>query len=247
MTIPKGYILHSGNAIYKIGKIPRQSGCVIQGIILFTHCSLFVVFSIIMFYSYNGHVPQVHPTAYIHPQAVVTGQVTIGPYCYIGPGAALRADWGAIVLHYGCNVQENCTIHMFPGITVILEQNAHIGHGAVIHGAHIGANCLVGMNAVIMDRVVLGAESIVGALTFIKEGHQIPPRSLVVGNPGRIVKEVTPEMISWKTQGTRLYQALPAQLQQEAPCQPVMLQTTTVPPPVPPQEYLNWSHQRHEH
>ncbi len=162
-----------------------------------------------MFYEFNGHKPVVHPSAFVHPQAVVTGDVTIGKDCYIGPGAALRGDWGAIVLKDGCNVQENCTIHMFPGVKVVLEEGAHIGHGAIIHGAHIGENCLVGMNAVVMDNVELGAESIVGALTFIKEGEKIPPRSLVVGNPGKVVKTVSERMIEWKTEGTRLYQALP--------------------------------------
>jgi phenylacetic acid degradation protein len=138
-----------------------------------------------MFYSYKGFIPVVHPSSFVHPQATVTGNVIIGKDCYIGPGAALRGDWGGIVLEDGCNVQENCTIHMFPGVTVFLRAGAHIGHGSIIHGAEIGRNCLVGMNAVIMDRVVLGDESIVGALTFIKEGEIIPNRSLVVGNPGK--------------------------------------------------------------
>lgn len=162
-----------------------------------------------MFYAFNGNKPVVHPSAFVHPQATVTGAVTIGKNCYIGPGAALRGDWGEIILKDGCNVQENCTIHMFPGITVVLEAGAHIGHGAIIHGAHIGKNCLVGMNAVVMDQVELGDESIVGALTFIKEGEKIPARSIVVGNPGKIVKQVSDEMIEWKTAGTSLYQALP--------------------------------------
>jgi phenylacetic acid degradation protein/carnitine operon protein CaiE len=138
--------------------------------------------------------------------------VIIGKNCYIGPGAALRGDWGKIILEDGCNVQENCTIHMFPGITVLLKEGAHIGHGAVIHGAVIGKNCLVGMNSVIMDNVDLGDECIVGALTLIKEGEKIPGRSVVVGNPSRIVKQVTDEMLAWKTEGTKLYQGLPAQM-----------------------------------
>ncbi|HSK13495.1 MAG TPA: transferase hexapeptide repeat family protein [Phnomibacter sp.] len=165
-----------------------------------------------MFYQFKGFIPVVHPSSFVHPQAAVTGNVIIGKDCYIGPGAALRGDWGGIVLEDGCNVQENCTIHMFPGVTVHLRAGAHIGHGAIVHGAEIGRNCLVGMNAVIMDRVVLGDESIVGALTLIKEGEQIPARSLVVGNPGRIVREVSDEMIAWKTKGTALYQALPAEM-----------------------------------
>lgn len=165
-----------------------------------------------MIYKFNDYIPVVHESAYVHPQAAVTGNVVIGRDVYIAPGAAIRGDWGKIVIKDGCNVQENCTIHMFPGVTVVLEESAHIGHGAVIHGAHIGRNCLVGMNAVVMDRVELGEECIVGALTFIREGSEIPPRKLVVGNPGKIVKDVTDEMIQWKSEGTSLYQQLPGQL-----------------------------------
>lgn len=163
-----------------------------------------------MIYEFNGIQPVVHESTFIHPQAVVTGNVIIGKDCYIGPGAALRGDWGQIIIEDGCNVQENCIIHMFPGITVLLKEGAHIGHGAIIHGATIGKNCLVGMNAVIMDNVELGDESIVGALTFIKEEEILPARSLVVGNPGKIIRQVTDEMLAWKTEGTRLYQQLPA-------------------------------------
>ena len=162
-----------------------------------------------MFYEFNGYKPVVHKSSFVHPQAAVTGNVIIGKDCYIGPGAALRGDWGQIIIEDGCNIQENCTIHMFPGVTVLLKEGSHIGHGAIIHGATIGKNCLVGMNAVIMDNVQLGDESIVGALTFIKEGETIPDRSLVVGNPGKIIKQVSDEMLSWKTEGTKLYQQLP--------------------------------------
>src|SRR6201989_617693 len=159
-----------------------------------------------MFYSFKGFIPVVHSSSFVHPQAAVTGNVVIGKDVYIGPGCALRGDWGGIVIEDGCNVQENCTIHMFPGVTVLLKQGAHIGHGAVVHGATIGRNCLVGMNSVIMDEVDLGDECIVGALTFIKTGEKIPARSLVAGNPGKIIKQVSDEMIAWKTDGTRLYQ-----------------------------------------
>lgn len=161
-----------------------------------------------MFYSYKGISPVVHDTAFVHPQAVVTGNVIIGKDVYIGPGAAIRGDFGKIIIGDGCNVQENCTIHMFPGITVVLQENAHIGHGAIIHGAQIGRNCLVGMNAVIMDDVILGDECIVGALTFIKAKEVIPARSLVAGNPAKILREVSDEMIAWKTEGTLIYQQL---------------------------------------
>lgn len=167
-----------------------------------------------MFYEYKGHRPVVHPTAFVHPQAVVTGQVTIGKDVYIGPFAALRGDFGRIIIEDGCNVQENCTIHMFPGVTVILHAGAHIGHGAIIHGATIGRNCLVGMNAVVMDRVHVGDESIVGALAFVAADTVVPPRSVIVGNPAKVVKQVSDEMIAWKTEGTRLYQQLPEDCRQ---------------------------------
>lgn len=163
-------------------------------------------------YEFDGYKPVVDETAFVHPQAAVTGNVIIGKDVYIAPGAALRGDWGKIIIKDGCNVQENCTIHMFPGVTVVLEESAHIGHGAIIHGAHIGHNCLVGMNAVVMDRVELGDECIVGALAFVKEGTEIPERKLLVGNPAKIVKDVSDEMIKWKTEGTKLYQQLPQHL-----------------------------------
>ena len=162
-----------------------------------------------MFYSFKGFVPVVHPTAYVHPQAAVTGNVIIGKDVYIGPGAALRGDWGGIVVEDGCNVQENCTVHMFPGVTVTLKESAHIGHGAIIHGATIGRNVLVGMNAVVMDNVVIGDESIVGALCFVPAKTIIPSRKIVVGNPAKIVKDVSDKMLEWKTKGTALYQQLP--------------------------------------
>ena len=164
-----------------------------------------------MFFEFKGFIPIVDKSSFIHPQATVTGNVIIGKDVYIGPGAAIRGDWGGIVINDGCNVQENCTIHMFPGTTVILEESAHIGHGAIIHGAHIGKNVLVGMNSVIMDDVVIGSESIIGALTFIKANEKIPSRSLVAGNPAKIIKEVTDEMLDWKTKGTKLYQLLPGE------------------------------------
>jgi carbonic anhydrase/acetyltransferase-like protein (isoleucine patch superfamily) len=165
-------------------------------------------------FSFKGFTPLVHPSAFVHPNATVTGNVTIGKDVYIGPGAAIRGDWGRIEIGDGCNVQENCTIHMFPGKTVVLEPSAHVGHGAVIHGAHLGENCLIGMNAVIMDDVKIGKESIVGALSFVAAGQDIPARSLVVGNPAKIIKQVSDEMIAWKTKGTALYQSLPEECRQ---------------------------------
>jgi phenylacetic acid degradation protein len=161
------------------------------------------------FYEFNGFKPVVHESSFIHPLAAVTGNVIIGANVYVGPGAAIRGDWGEIIIGDGCNVQENCTIHMFPGTTVLLKEGAHIGHGAIIHGGTIGKNCLVGMNSVVMDDVEMGDECIVGALCFVPAKMEIPKRSLLVGNPAKIVKQVSDEMVDWKTKGTQLYQQLP--------------------------------------
>ena len=175
-----------------------------------------------MFYEFKGFIPIVDESSFVHPLAAVTGNVIIGKNCYIGPGAALRGDWGGIVIEDSCNVQENCIIHMFPGIIVLLKEFAHIGHGAIIHGATIGKNCLIGMNSVIMDNVELGDESIVGALSFIKAGEKIAARSLVVGNPAKIINQVSDEMISWKMKGTYLYEQLPKEMFDEwKSCEPL--------------------------
>jgi phenylacetic acid degradation protein len=160
-------------------------------------------------YKFNGFTPVIKESSFIHPKASVTGNVIIGENVYVGPGAAIRGDWGQIIIEDGCNVQENCTIHMFPGKTTHLKKNAHIGHGAIIHGGIIGENCLIGMNAVVMDDVEIPAECIVGALCFVPSKMEIPKRSLLVGNPAKIIKEVSDEMINWKTKGTELYQTLP--------------------------------------
>ena len=175
-----------------------------------------------MIYEFNGYIPVVHPSSFIHPHATVTGNVIIGKNVYVGPGAALRGDWGEIIIEDGCNVQENCTIHMFPGVTVLLKEGSHIGHGAIIHGATIGRNVLVGMNAVVMDHVVIGNNSIIGALCFVPEGMLIPERSIAVGNPAKIIKEINDEMLAWKTKGTELYQQLPAEMHNTLkPCEPL--------------------------
>lgn len=162
-----------------------------------------------MIYTFKGFTPIVHPSAYVHPQAIVTGNVQIGKDVFIGAGASIRGDFGSIEIKAGSNVQENCIIHMFPAVNVVLEEMAHIGHGAVIHGAHIGKNVLVGMNSVVMDDVVIEEESIIGALSFLKANTRIPKRSLVVGNPAKIIKTVSDDMLNWKTKGTLLYQTLP--------------------------------------
>jgi carbonic anhydrase/acetyltransferase-like protein (isoleucine patch superfamily) len=164
-----------------------------------------------LIYEFNCIKPIIHESAFINPQAAIIGNVIIGKDVYVGPGAAIRGDWGKIIIEDGCNVQENCTVHMFPGVTVHLKRGAHIGHGAIIHGAVIGKNCLVGMNAVLLDEVELGDECIVGALTFVKQGEKFSARSLIAGNPAKIIKQVSDEMIHWKTEGTKLYQQLPQQ------------------------------------
>ena len=162
-----------------------------------------------MIYSFKGYIPVIHKSSFVHPLAAVTGNVIIGKNCYIGPGAAIRGDWGQIILEDGVNVQENCTVHMFPGKSITLKESAHIGHGAIIHGANLGKNCLIGMNTVIMDDAEIGDESIIGAMSFVRAGTIIPKRSLVMGNPAKVVKEVSDEMIAWKSKGTELYQQLP--------------------------------------
>ena len=175
-----------------------------------------------MIYEFQGYKPVIAPSAYIHPQANVTGNVIIGKDVYIGPGAVIRGDWGQIIIEDGCNVQENCVVHMFPGATTYLRKGAHIGHGAIIHGGDIGENCLVGMNAVVMDQVVIGKECIIGALCFVPTKKEFPDRKVIVGNPAKIVKDVSDEMIKWKTAGTALYQKLPQDCRDSLkPCEPL--------------------------
>ena len=164
--------------------------------------------------SFKGMIPVIHPSSYIHPTAVILGHVTIGKDCYIGPGAVLRGDWGKVIVGDGCNVQENCILHMFPGKSVVLKDGAHVGHGAVIHGAELGEQVLVGMNSVIMDDVVLGDGSFVGALSLVPANKVFEPRSLIVGNPARRIKEVSDEMYNHKVEGTELYRQLPSEMKE---------------------------------
>lgn len=164
-----------------------------------------------MIQSFKGMVPVIDPRAFVHPNAVVIGHVTIGPDCFIGAGAVLRGDWGKIVLETACNVQENVVVHMFPGTTVHLAEGAHVGHGAIIHGASLGSQCLIGMNAVVMDDVQVGAGCIVGALSFLKTGSRWSPRKIIAGNPAKEIGEVTDEMFAHKVEGTALYQQLPGE------------------------------------
>jgi len=162
-----------------------------------------------MIFEFKGNKPVIDPSSFIHPQANVTGDVVIGKNVYIGPGATIRADFGKVIIKDGANVQENCTIHMFPGVTVTINKGAHLGHGCIVHGATIGYNSMIGMNAVILDDAIIGDECIVGALTLVNSEMVVPNRKIVVGNPGKIIKDVSDEMIAWKTEGTKIYQSLP--------------------------------------
>ena len=196
-------------------------------------------------FEFEGIRPVVHESSFVHPNATVTGNVIIGRDVYVGPGAAIRGDFGAVIVEDGCNVQESCTVHMFPGVTVVLEEGAHVGHGAVIHGARIGRNALVGMNAVVMDGAVVGAGCIVGALTFVPAEMVIPERKVVVGNPARVVKDVSDEMLAWKTEGTAIYQALPGRLHRSLrPCEP--LREAEPGRPMQGGDYETWARRRAE-
>lgn len=172
-------------------------------------------------YAWDGIVPVIDPAAFVHPEAVVIGDVIIGAACYVGPGAVLRGDFGRIVMERGSNLQETCVVHAFPGKDVVIEQSGHIGHGAVLHGCRIGRNAMVGMNAVVMDEAVVGEDSVVAAMAFVKAGAVIPPRSLAVGSPARVLRELSDEEIAWKSQGTAIYQRLalegPARLRPAEP------------------------------
>jgi phenylacetic acid degradation protein len=159
-------------------------------------------------YEINGVRPVVHPSAYVHPTAVLVGDVIVGPRCYVGPLASLRGDFGRLVLEEGANVQDTCVMHGFPEDDTVVEVDGHIGHGAVLHGCRVGRNAMVGMNAVVMDKAVVGAESIVGAAAFVKAGMVIPPRSLVLGAPAKVVRAVTDEEVKWKSFGTKQYHDL---------------------------------------
>lgn len=159
-------------------------------------------------YAYDGLVPVIDPAAFVHPAAVVIGDVHIGPACYVGPGAVLRGDFGRIVLETGSNVQETCVVHSFPDRDVVIAEAGHIGHGAVLHGCRIGRNVLVGMNAVVMDEVEIGENTIIAALAFVKAGTRIPANVLAVGSPAKVVRSLTEDEIAWKRQGTAIYQRL---------------------------------------
>jgi phenylacetic acid degradation protein len=159
-------------------------------------------------YAIEGVVPVVDPSAYVHPSAVLIGDVIVGPGCYVGPCASLRGDFGRIVLEHGANVQDTCVVHGFPRHDTVVEANGHVGHGAVLHSCVVGRDALVGMNAVIMDEAEVGAAAIVAACAFVPAGMKIPPRSLAAGVPAKVRRELTAQEIAWKRDGTLTYQNL---------------------------------------
>lgn len=159
-------------------------------------------------YAINDVVPVIEQGAFVHPLAVVIGDVLISTGCYVGPGACLRGDFGRIVLLAGANVQDTCVLHGFPGKNTVVEENGHIGHGAVLHGCVVQRNAMIGMNAVVMDEAVIGEGAIVAACAFVPAGMHIPARSLAVGTPAKVKRELTPDELASKLKGTLLYQEL---------------------------------------
>lgn len=173
-------------------------------------------------YEIDGIVPVIDPAAYVHPDAILIGDVIVGPDCYVGPAASLRGDFGRLILEKGANLQDTCVMHGFPNTDTIVEEDGHIGHGAVLHGCRVGRNAMVGMNAVIMDNAVIGESCIVAAMAFVKAGSQIPSKSLVAGLPGKIIRQLSEDEIQWKREGTRCYQSLALRCQQSLkPAEPL--------------------------
>jgi len=173
-------------------------------------------------YSIDGLTPVVADSAYVHPSAVLIGDVIVGPDCYIGPHASLRGDMGRIIMEEGSNLQDGCCMHSFPGQDAIVEANGHVGHGAVLHGCRVGRNAMVGMNSVVMEGAVIGESSIVAAMSFVKANQIIPPYSLVMGTPAKVIRELTEQELAWKAEGTEIYQQLAKRcLQTMMPCEPL--------------------------
>ncbi len=159
-------------------------------------------------YEFEGLTPVVHPSAYVHPTAVLIGDVIVGPGVYIAPLASLRGDFGRLILEQGANLQDSCVMHGYCDMDTVVEADGHIGHGAILHGCVIKRNALVGMNAVVMDAAVIGEDSIVAAGSFVKAGFEGQPRQLLVGSPARAIRQVSDQDLHWKGLNTREYQAL---------------------------------------
>jgi phenylacetic acid degradation protein len=159
-------------------------------------------------YSIDGVTPVIDPSAFVHPTAVLIGDVIVGPGCYVGPCASLRADFGRIVLRAGSNVQDTCVVHGFPFADTVVEEDGHIGHGAVLHACVVRRGALVGINAVIMDEAEIGEQAIVGACAFVRAGMKVPARWLASGLPARNQRELSEGEIAAKRAGTAIYQDL---------------------------------------
>lgn len=159
-------------------------------------------------YAIDGVTPVIHPTAFVHPTAVLIGDAIVGPECYVGPNASMRGDFGRVVMKRGANLQDSCTMHAFPGMDCVIEEDGHIGHGAILHGCTVGRDALVGMNSVVMDGAVLGESSMVAAMAFVKAGFELPARMLCAGTPAKILRALSQEEIDWKREGTADYQRL---------------------------------------
>lgn len=173
-------------------------------------------------YSFDGLVPVIDPSAFVHPAAVLIGDVIVGAGCYVGPGACLRGDFGRIIMEDGSNLQETCVVHSFPDAEVVIEEYGHVGHGAILHGCRIGRNVLIGMNAVVMDGAVIGENSIVAALAFVKAKATIPANSLAVGSPARVIRTLSEKEIAWKRAGTDVYRQLAAEAHEKlVACEPL--------------------------
>lgn len=159
-------------------------------------------------YEIDGIKPVIHPTAYVHPDAVLIGDVIVGAHCYVAPLASLRGDFGRIIMEEGSNIQDSCVMHGFPGSDTVIEENGHVGHGAILHGCRVGKNALIGMNSVIMDNAIVGQSSIVAASSFVKAGMSIPDKVLVAGTPAKVVRDLSESELKWKVEGTKAYQDL---------------------------------------
>ena len=173
-------------------------------------------------YSYAGLRPVIHPEAFVHPMAILIGDAIVGPGCYVGPGASMRGDFGRVELGAGANLQDNCVMHSYPGRIARVAENGHVGHAAVLHGCEVGRGALIGIGAVIMDNVSIGEEALVAAMSFVKEGMQVPPRVLIAGIPARVMRELTAVELQWKARGALQYQALARRsLQELHECEPL--------------------------
>ena len=192
-------------------------------------------------YEIDGVTPVVHPSAYVHPSAVLIGDVIVGARCYVGPHASMRGDFGRLILEAGANLQDGCIMHSFPDFDCVVEEDGHIGHGAVLHGCRIGRNALVGMHAVVMDRAVIGENSIVAAMAMVKAGMQVPPRSMLVGMPARVLRELTDEEVTWKSLGTAQYHRLTQR------SLATLRETNALTEPEPDRKRLDLGTDQHEH